>query len=388
MSPRYGGPVTVLESLVRAQVTLGHTVSIATTNADYPTGTLPVPVNEPVQEAGVSTTYFSVDFRPLNISFAMARQLPRLIADHDIIDIHGLYRFPPTFGAWQARRQAKPYIIRPFGSLDPFLHARSSKSRALKLIYEQLFDLPNLRAADAVCFNSDEERDRTSYLGLTIPSIVVPNGLDWKPYEILPPPGNFRIRVGLDQNVPIILFLGRINFKKGLDILIPAFAKLKPAAPRAKLLIVGPDNNGYTVKVREMVAAHQLDDDVIIVDMLTGAAVREAYRDASIFVLSSYTENFGMTVIESLACGTPVVISDQVNIHREVERSGGGIVTPCEADKLSAAMLDLLNNADRRKIMGSLGRSWVRDQYDWPHIVDQLDREYEKIIARRRVAAL
>ena len=384
MAPRYGGPVGVLKSLSEAQIQRGHEVTIVTTNADCPAGVLPVVVNTPIKAGNITTYYFAVQFRPLNLSFPMARALSNQIAANDITHIHGLYRFPPSFAAWQARRQGAPYIIRPFGSLDPYMYAQSSKSVMLKRMYEKLFDLPNLRAAGAVHFTTEEERDRTNYLALETPSFVISNGLDWGQYDQLPPPGAFRKTLGIGPDTPLVLFLGRLNFKKGLDLLVPAFAKIKQSIPNATLAIIGPDNDGYGVKVREMVSARNLQGAVNFVDMLTGEAVRQAYVDADVFVLPSYTENFGMTVIEALACGTPTVISDQVNIHREVNASGGGVVVPCDIDQIADAVGSLLRDRLRCLEMGKSGRSWVQKTYTWESIVDRFDEEYRSVIARAR----
>ncbi len=385
MSPRYGGPVGVLKSLAKAQANIGHEVAVVTTNTDYPSGTMAVPLNRPIIEDGVATTYFGVQMRSLNLSTGMMQALPGIIAAHDLVHVHGLYRFPPTYAATVARRQGKPYIIRPFNGLDPFVHARSSKNLWLKRAYEYLFDMPNLRGASAIHFTTADEQARAGHLGLKTPSYIIPNGLDWKNFETLPQKGAFRARLGLTPQVPLILFLGRINFKKGLDLLIPAFAKARLAAPGTKLAIVGPDNEGYGATVRGFVHDHQLEDDVIFVDMLTGSAVREAYVDADIFALPSYTENFGMTVIEALACATPVVISDQVNIYREVAGSGGGLVTPCDSEQVCVALTSLLLDAPRRERMGALGRNWVPLHYTWPQIVDQLDHEYDKLLDRQKI---
>lgn len=382
MSPRYGGPVGVLKSLARAQVQRGHDVTIVTTNTDYPAGVLPVAPNVPVSVGNVTTYHFDVQFRPLNLSLPMAWSLAAQINGHDITHIHGLYRFPPSFAGWQARRLRAPYVVRPFGSLDPFMYVQSSKSLWLKRMYERLIDLPNLRAASAVHYTTEEERIRTAYLSLPGPSFVVPNGLDWRPYEQLPLPGGFRRKLDIDAHTPLVLFLGRLNFKKGLDLLIPAFAQIRQRLSTARLAIVGPDNEGYGAKVRGLIGAHDLQDAVTIVDMMTGEAVREAYADADVFVLPSYTENFGMTVIEALACGTAVVISDQVNIHREVAASGGGVVTKCDVVQIARAVIDLLHQPLLREEMGRVGRPWVHDNYTWPVIVGRLDEEYRQTILR------
>jgi glycosyltransferase involved in cell wall biosynthesis len=380
VSERGGGPQSVLGAIAKAQVDRGHEVTVATTDMDHPHGRLDVPRNQKLDRNGISYIHFSVQFAPLRLSLPMARHLPGLIAAHDVIKVHGLYRFPPSFAAAIARKRGAALIIRPHGSLDPFLYARSSKSLILKRAYEKLIDFPNLRNADAIHYTADEERDRAAYLGLKTPSYVLPNGLDWESYETLPQPGAFRAGIGIAPSAPLILFLGRINFKKGLDLLIPGFARIKSAWPDAKLVIAGPDNDGYGARVRQFIAEHDIGDSVIFAGMLRGAQVRGAFVDANIFVLPSYTENFGMAVIESLACGTPVVISDQVNIHAQVQAAGAGLVTPCKAEDVARAMDRLLRAPEQARAMGQAGRQWVKQTLTWPRIVAKLDDEYRKAI--------
>ena len=117
------------------------------------------------------------------------------------------------------------------------------------------------------------------------------------------------------------------------------------------------------------------------VDQLHDADVTQAYVDADVFVLPSYTENFGMTVVEAMACKLPVVISDQVNIHNEVTESGGGLVTHCDVDELAKGIAGLLGDADKRRSMGESGRTFVRQQYSLDRIVARLTKEYEFVIA-------
>lgn len=382
MSLRFGGPVTVLKSLAHEQVRRGHDVSILTTNVDYPNGTLPVPVGRPVIEDGVRVTYHPVQFRPLKFSMSMAAATMAAIDAHDLAHIHGLYRLPTSLAARTARRCAKPYVMMPHGALDPFMYAQSSKSVALKRLYERVIDFPNLRAANAIHFTTREEQELASHLNLGTPGFVVPIGLDWEPFATLPAPGSFRGRIGVGAEVPLVLFLGRVNFKKGLDLLVPAFAQIRRTHPHAVLAIVGPDNEEFGIRVRAMAAAENLGDSVRFVEMLGPDAVREAYRDSSVFVLPSYSENFGVAVIEALACATPVIISNRVNIHREVANSGSGIVVPCKVGPLAHAIGSLIDDGPRARVMGEHGRTWVRNNYTWPKIVMQMDDEYRKVLSQ------
>jgi glycosyltransferase involved in cell wall biosynthesis len=380
VSERYGGPQSVMGAIAKAQVAQGHQVTIATTDMDHPKGRLDVPENRPLIQNGITYIHFSVQLPALKLSWPMARHLPGLIAAHDLLHVHGLYRFPPSFAASVAWRRRSALIIRPHGSLDPFLYAQSSKSLMLKRAYETFIDFPNLRNADAIHYTADEERDRAAYLSLKTPSFVLPNGLDWDAYETLPQPGEFRASIGLAESAPLILFLGRINFKKGLDLLVPAFAKLKSAWPDAKLVIAGPDNDGYGPKVRQFISDNDVGESVIFAGMLRGAQVRAALVDATMFVLPSYSENFGMAVIESLACGTPVIISDQVNIHAQVRAAGAGLVTPCKVEDVAEAMGQFLAAPDHAAAMGCTGRQWIKDNFTWPRIVTKLDDEYRNAI--------
>ncbi|MHB8387387.1 glycosyltransferase [Metallibacterium sp.] len=379
----FGGVQTVLNDVAKAQRLAGLNVDIVSTNLDAPRGVLPVTANQFFDQDGVRYRLSSVQFRPLFLSFDLWTYLRKSIKTYDVIHVHGLYRFPSTFAAHCARRLGVPYIICPHGAIDPYLYRQSSRSVPLKRLYERWFDLPNLHGASAIHYTTEDERERAAFLKLRAPSFVVPNGLDWARFATLPARGAFRARLGIGH-APLVLFLSRLNFKKGLDLLVPAFARVRARCPDAVLAIVGPDNEGYGAKVRGWVAGQGLVDVVRFVDHLDGEAVLHAYVDADVFALPSYTENFGMVVAESLACGTPVVISDQVNIHGEVAAAGAGLVTRCDAGEVAEAICILLADADRRTAMGAAGRALVQRKWTWDVVARQLTAEYEKVIARAR----
>ena len=385
VAPAYGGPTEVLKGLAPAQSQSGNSVTICTTTSDYPNQrqTLSDRYFRDTFGPSVEIVAFSVEFSPLLVSLGMRKWLLQNLYKFDIVHIHGLYRFPPTYAARLARQKNVPYVITPHGSLDPFLYPTSSRSVRLKRIYERLFDLPNLHGASAIHYTADEERERASFLSLRAPSFIVPNGLDWSRYRELPEWGEMRERWGWDMK-PLILFLGRIHFKKGLDLLIPAFDALLKKVTEAQLAIVGPENDDFGRKVRDWVRERRLESSVHFVGSLEGRDVVQAYVDADVFVLPSYTENFGMTVAEAMACKLPVVISDQVNIHAEVANAGAGIVTRCDVDEVAQAMESLLLDADRRDEMGEAGRRLVQERYTWPAIVEALTREYETVIERHQ----
>jgi glycosyltransferase involved in cell wall biosynthesis len=382
LSLRYGGPARALPQMAKAQSAAGHEVVVVTTNADHPTGVYHEPGWHMLADGAVSVLYGSAQSARLRISAQAATYLMRSISGFDVVHVHGLYRFPPTLAARLARRRRIPYIIRPHGSQDPYLYDKSTMgSVRLKRLYERLFDLPNLNAAAAIHYTTEEERDRASFLGLRAPSFVLPNGLDWESYRELPARGALRSRWGLGD-APLVLFLGRLHFKKGLDLLIPAFDAVRRQQPNAQLVIAGPENDDYGQKLRDWVAERELTSAVHFVGTLQGADVVQAYVDADVFALPSYTENFGMTVAEAMACALPVVISDQVNIHAEISSAGAGLVTRCDIEEIADALQALLRDAGRRRVIGQAGRQLVQERYSWPAIVDALTKEYQSAIKR------
>lgn len=382
LSPRYGGPASVLPQLVKAQAAAGCDVVVATTTADHPTGNYHEPGWDTLADGAVKVYYAPVKISTLRISPAFTSFMRRSISNFDIVHVHGLYRYPSTSAATMARRRKIPYIIRPHGSLDPYMYGKSTMGTPrLKRIYERLFDMPNLHGASAIHYTAEDEREKASFLNLRSPSFIASNGLDWQAFETLPARGAMRERWGVGED-PVVLFLGRLHFKKGLDLLIPAFDQVRKRIPNAQLVIAGPDNDDYERTVRGWVADRGLESAVHFVGTLHGADVVQAYVDADVFALPSYTENFGMTVVEAMACELPVVISDQVNIHAEISSAAAGLVTRCDADEVATALNALLGDASRRRSMGEIGRRLAKERYAWPSIVSGLTKEYEAVIAR------
>ncbi|MGE3906600.1 MAG: glycosyltransferase, partial [Reyranellaceae bacterium] len=204
------------------------------------------------------------------------------------------------------------------------------------------------------------------------PGIVVPLGVD--------APARLADAVRQPRR---ILFLSRLHPKKGLDLLVPAFAAVRKRYGDARLVIAGPDD-GARAATDDLVARHGLGDCVEFPGMLTGIAKDRAFAEAGLFVLPSYSENFGIAVAEAMAAGLPVVVSDQVNIHDAIAGTEAGLVVPCQTERLAQAMSALLADPDKGIEMGRNGTELVRTRYGWPAIGKQLVDVYRRIIDRRR----
>jgi glycosyltransferase involved in cell wall biosynthesis len=361
---------------------VGEEVTIYATDMDFPEGRMNVPVNTPVNKEGFSVWHFSVEFSPYMLSMNMGKALRRHAHEYDLIHIHGLYRFPQAAAAYYARRYDLPYLVTPHGALDPFLYYRR-KNRLVKRLYEQLIELGNLNEASGIHFTSQEEMDLTRPLGLKAPGIVVPNGLDLSAYRNLPARGRFREKYNIG-NKKIILHLGRLNFKKGLDILVEAFAHIARTREGVSLVLAGPDNEGYGEQVDKWLVREGVRDKAIFTGMLQGQDKLEALKDADIFALPSYSENFGIAVIEAMACRLPVIISDKVNIWQEVKGGGAGLVTSCNAGEVARAIATLLDNEGTRRKIGEAGRVLVSKNYSWDSVVYDLVEAYRAVVRKNK----
>lgn len=150
--------------MAEAQQRAGHDAYIVTTNAEHPRGTYHAPGWDTLVNGVIPVLYGAVHFEPLRFSRDVAIYLKRTVSEFDVVHVHGLYRFPSTYAAWQGRRQRVPYIITPHGALDPYLYDKSTAGSVwLKRLYERLFDLPNLNAANAIHFTTEEERERAAF---------------------------------------------------------------------------------------------------------------------------------------------------------------------------------------------------------------------------------
>jgi len=379
LAPRYGGPAKACVEMARAVARLGHEVKIYTTNQDGP-GELAVPLGRPLIQDGVEIRYYPIQPpRFWGTSWPMARALAGGIREADLVHIHSLYLFHDLIAGHYCRSYGVPYLVRPHGTLDPYLYRRH---RWRKYVMEAAFENRNIRRAAALHFTSEEEeRLARPHIG-DVPGVVVPLGVDLREFQDLPAPGRFRERFPEIGHKEIILFLGRINFKKGLDLLVQAMARVLRKRRDLHLVVAGPDDDGWGARVKGWLQQEGIADCATFTGMLLGEEKLAALRDARIFVLPSYSENFGMAVIEAMACGLPVVISDQVNICREVEAAGAGLVTPCEAVQTATAMLELLDNPELAGRVGQNGIKLVREQFQWTTIAITLEKTYKKIIAK------
>lgn len=378
LAPRYGGPSKACVDMAAAVVERGHKVDIFTTALDG-AGSLDVCTDRPVRTRGVQVHYFPTTLRGRwPVSIALSKALARWVPDYDLVHIHSLYLFHGAAAAHYCRKFGVPYLIRPHGTLDPFLYRRH---RLRKLVYEALLERRNLRNAAGIHFTAEEERDLAQPFIPGARTFVAPLGLYLREYEDLPPAGRLRAKYPEIGDRKIVLHLGRLNFKKGLDILVDAFASVAATRDDVHLVLAGPDNEGYGEQIRQRAADRGIIQRTTFTGMLEGELKLAAFRDASVFALPSYSENFGIAVVEAMACGVPVVISNHVNIWRETKAAGAGLAIECAASACAEAIHEILADDALARDMGEKGRRLVAERYNWSAVGAQLESLYKQIIS-------
>ena len=378
---KYGGSVFTTHTLNKTLVKKGLDISIYTTNAGLPNM---YPVNRGIEIDGVKVTYFKL-MNFFNLRFlsewhfspALAAALRSNLGNFDIICIDAIWNYPSLTASRYCAFYKKPYIIRPHGSLYPETFGKKAWK---KWPYYQLIIKKYLNSASAVCYSTaDEALNCHSFLKLKARAVIVGNGLDLSEFSRLPKKEDFIKIYPRLEGKKVILFLGRISWKKGLDILVSAYSKIARTMPDTRLLIVGYDEEGYGAWIRNLIKRCGLEESVTFAGALLGEDKLAAYAAADVFVLPSYSENFGLAVIEAMACGIPVVISNKVGISQEVRRHNAGVVVELSHDAVSDGIISILRDQEFAKGIAANAERLLKENYDISRIADSMLTVYKEI---------
>lgn len=374
-----GGARVGILGLCRGLARRGHQVTLIATNADGKT-VLDVPLGVPTLQEGVEVYFYPVQISILGnlFSISMAAALKCHVAQSDIVLIHSIYRFTSTMAAYYCRKYNVPYILRPHGTLDPFLVYR--RRRFLKWAYINLFERINFKFAAAIQYSCQmEEIVARSFIVTAAPSIVILEGIDLKEYATLPPRGILRARYPELVNKTLILFLGRFHQKKGLELLIDAFSLVASRYPNVHLVLAGSGDQDYTKHITQRLNDVELAHRSTITGQLDDDEKLAVLADADIFALSSHGENFGLAVVEAMACGLPVLISDKVGIGSDVAEYEAGIVTPCDPNQIADAMGMMVNDFGLRIMLGRNGKKLVKERFSIDIMAEKMEAEYQAL---------
>jgi len=386
VSPDTGGPATVVARIAAAQAARGHRVSIISSlNPDarptFEQSTAHIPGFERVHLLLSPWTtpvrrWFGVRLHPL---------YETVFPFTDVVHIHGVWEPMLLFAAGTARRLRIPYIVRSCGMLDPWnLQYRGWKKKiALSFSHRKMLN----SAAFLHTLNQDEYR-LMAPLNLRPPQLIIPNAVFLDEVDDLSGEATFAAQVPQVAKKPYILFLGRMHYKKGLDILAEAFALVAAKHPSVQLLVVGPDG-GSRGDFLHRISRHNLTERVHLAGPLYGSAKFAAYRNAACFCLPSRQEGFSLSITEAMACRTPVAVTENCHFP-EVASAHAGEVFPLSAEATAAALDRLLSaGKEKRDEIGMAGRKLVEENFTWDKVAELTLNAYASIVpgaAQQRVA--
>ncbi len=381
IAPSYGGPSRAILDMCRALRDKNIEVLISTTNADGK-NRLSVKLNQPIEYKGVSAVFFNRDWsEAFKYSFSLARWLKKNVANFDIVHIHAVFSHSSLAAARACRKHNVPYIVRPLGSLDSW---SLQQKPFRKVLFWHLVVKKMLIEAKAIHCTTVEERIQIEK-GLSLKnSVVVPLGINKEVLDNKTPPEFFYSKYPLLKNSPYILILSRLHSVKGIDLLINVFLNLINTHKKFqqwKLIIAGKGEKNYVDSLKQMVKHKGNTDNIMFVGWIDDNLKYAALKGASLFVLPSHHENFGLSVLEAMACGVPVLVSDRVNLAHDIIQARAGWVVRLNKGDLLDGLKIALSDKMERDMRGKAGRELVRKRFTWDVVAKKLLGLYNSILS-------
>jgi glycosyltransferase involved in cell wall biosynthesis len=295
------------------------------------------------------------------------REAKTHLAETDVVHGHGFYVFPNWAIGNRAVAKRRNLVYHPHGMFDPWILRRS---RWKKRLVSLLFENQNMRRCRLWRALTAKEADQIRQQGFDAPIVVAPNGVRLEDYDGSAP-GESGRGLRLPEralNRKRLVFMARLHPKKGLDLLVPAWARLKRHHSNWELLIAGPDEDGYRAQVETMVRNLEVAAATTFVGTVSGSAKRMLLKSADLFILPSYSEGFPVSVLEAMACRVPVIGTDGCNFD-ELASEGGGWLCHANADSIHKTLGEALQSSEAElKDRGRTARQLVERRYTWPAI--------------------
>jgi glycosyltransferase involved in cell wall biosynthesis len=376
LSRSHGGPTTALALMERALTAQGVTVETATTDDDGPGRRNGRPCSQPLRENGVVHWYFSklADFYKPSPQFA--RWIASKAADYDLIHIHALFSFTSAAAAWAAHRAGVPYVVRPLGTLNAY--GMRERRPWLKKLAMRLVDGVILRRAAAVHFTSAEEAAEAAELGIPMNVAVVPLGVET--HDCRSPEGDCIEPESERRLETCVLFLSRLDAKKNLEGLLDAIAILKPEIPGLLLLVAGAGAPDYVASLKARAARAGVADCVVWAGHIEASAKAAAFARADVFVLPSFSENFGIAAAEALAQGLPCVLGHGVALAKDVAAAHAGVSVMTDPESIAQGLRLIIASKAGLTLMSANARQLALERFSAQAMGANLKRLYTGIL--------
>jgi len=382
ISPIRGGTSRAILDMVLALRTVNVDAEIVTTN-DNGRNTLPVAVKQLLEYEQVPVRFFSrlssdvSALQEFNFSDSLTKWLWQNIDDYNLVHVHALFSYPSTIAMLIARIKNVPYIAIPHGLLCEWSLQQSTRKKQL---FMMLVERRNLTRSSALHLTSLKEQKEVTDLRLSTNSFVLPLGLDM-PLSVSNASQCLRQSLNIKDDAPIVLFMGRIHHKKGLDYLIPALAQIKRIP--FHFVLAGSGDPEYEVEVDALIASEGMQNRTHRTGFVEGEYKDIILQGSDIFALTSHSENFGVAVLEALAAGLPAVLTPGVALSDVVAQHQLGKVIALHQDEISMAISQLLLDRNAIQLTGDRARQFILERYTWKKIATNLSENYQSILEKK-----
>jgi len=372
-NPKFGGDVNVVSNLSKQLFKMGHEVTILTTDFDFDAD-----YENAIRDEGIEIIPFH---SKLNLGLflytpSIKSWAKKNISRFDIVHMHNFRSYQNNIIHRYAKKNNIHYILQAHGSVLPFF----SKIR-LKKMYDLMWGSNILRDASKVIALTKAEEEQYVKMGVTPDRIeIIPNGIDLTVLNNLPDRGAFRKKYKIKNDEKLVLFLGRIHERKGIDFLIKSFSKLNNKVKDVRLAIVGP-NDGYQNEAEKLITILNLDENVKLIGFVNEKDKLGAYVDADVLVYPAVFEVFGLVPFEAIMCGTPVIVTDDCGCGELIrEANCGKLVKYNDIDDLVQSIEFLMNNQMISMGFVENGKKFITNNLTWHTIANKEESVYEDCI--------
>ena len=368
-SAKHGGSAMVPYEMSKHLHKAGHDVTVLTTDFQMDNDFI-----DSLDGVEVIPFHCQMNIGSLLVSSSMKKYLKQNINKFDIIHMHNFRTYQNIVVHKFAKKHGIPCVLQAHGSV-----LRIIEKKGLKYLFDIIFGYRILRDASKLIAVSNIEVEQ--YLQMDVPKekiIVIPNGIETDSFINLPKNGDFRKRYGISEKY-IILFVGRLHERKGIDFLIRTYAELKNYVNDVVLVLAGPDD-GYKAKAEMLVNELNLTEQVKFTGYISYADKIAAYVDADVLAYPSIFEIFGLVPFEAIMCGTPVIVTDDCGCGDLVrEAKCGYVVKYGDVNDLKQKIISIIENPDERMIKS--GEEYIRDNLAMEYVVKQVEEVYESCLA-------
>ena len=371
----HGGPSRAIDLIERSIQNFNVEMEVATTDDDGPGKRVCVHQLNSTK----ARHYFPKRTEFYKISPAMALWLFKHICDYDVVHIHSLFSFSSLVAAWAAGLSGVPFIIRPLGTLSQY--GIKKRRPWLKQISIKLFEGPILRSASLVHFTAEAERVEAEALGIPFRSTVIPLAVN---SEVIYDDKIIYDHYPVLRKGRYLLFLSRLDPKKNVEGLLRALVKLSDQYPDLKLVVAGDGAPDYVSGLKQLAQMLGISSRVVWVGFIDGELKTSALKGAHVFVLPSYSENFGVAAAEALMAGLPCVLGQGVAIAAEVERVGAGVVVNTEETSIAEGVRHYLESKELKVQAGEAAVALANREFSLDTMGERLVGLYRSVCRSRK----